>query len=55
VAGVTYGLQSNTNLMGANWNNVLPTLTATGTTTSQTNAVGNAPQQFYRVTIVSGP
>ena len=55
VTGSTYGLQSSTNLTGTNWSNILPTVTATGPTTSQTNAVGNLPQQFYRVTLVPNP
>ena len=53
VAGATYGMQSNTNLMSTNWNNILPNVTATGTTTSQTNAVGSAPRLFYRIRLVT--
>lgn len=49
VAGAIYGLQSNTDLTGTNWVNVGSSLTATGSTTSQTNFIGNVPQQFYRV------
>jgi hypothetical protein len=56
VAGATYGLQHATNLYNAIWNSLAPEVTATGPTASQTNAVGNAPQQFYRVMLVpAGP
>jgi hypothetical protein len=41
--------------MGVNWVNIPSSATATGLTTSQTNAVGGAPQQFYRVTLLNGP
>jgi hypothetical protein len=53
--GAMYGLQNTTNLMGTNWNTVLSNLTATGTITSQTNAVGDAPLQLYRVLLLQGP
>jgi len=49
VSGATYGLQSITNLAGTNWVNVQSNVTATGSITRQTNAIGNVPQQFYRV------
>ena len=56
VAGATYGLQHATNLYNAIWNSLSPELTAAGPTASQTNAVGDAPQQFYRVMLVpAGP
>ena len=55
VAGVPYGLQSATNLVGTDWNNVVSNLTAVGPITSQTNAAGDAPYEFYRVTILQGP
>jgi len=54
VAGVPYQLQCVTNLIATNWDTVTSNLTATGPTTSQTNAVGNLSQQFYRVTILQG-
>ena len=55
VSGSTYGLQSNTNLTGTNWVSILPNVTATGTTASQTNAFSNVPHQYYRVTLISSP
>jgi hypothetical protein len=55
VAGLTYGLQSNTDLTGTNWSNILPNVMASGSTTSQTNTIVDAPQKFYRVTIVPSP
>jgi hypothetical protein len=55
VVGSAYQLQSTTNLMSTNWSSLLPNVMATGTTTSQTNAAGNTPQQFYRVTLVPAP
>jgi hypothetical protein len=55
VAGETYGLQSSANLFDTNWNLVFSNLTATGPITSQTNNVGEAPLQFYRIVILPGP
>ena len=55
IAGVPYGLQYTTNLMDPNWNIVASNVMATGPITSQTNAVGNAPLQFYRITLPQGP
>ena len=55
VSNTVYGLQSSTNLVGTNWVSLLPNVTATGSTASQTNAIGGAPQKFYRVTVISGP
>jgi hypothetical protein len=48
-AGGLYRAQYSDNLNGAGWNDLLPDITATGLTTSQTNAVAGAPQRFYRV------
>ena len=55
VAGLTYGLQSTTNLTSGNWVSVPSNVTAAGLTASQTNAIGNAPQQFYRVKFIDNP
>ncbi len=52
-ANLIYQLQSNTNLNNTNWINVLPNVTANGPTTTETNAIGNAPQQFYRVSLLT--
>ena len=51
--GATYQLQSSTNLLGANWSNVLPPVTANSLTTSQIIAIGGVSQQFYRVALVN--
>jgi VCBS repeat-containing protein len=45
----TYRLQYSDSLTPTNWNDVAPDVTATGSTTSMTNAVGNAAARFYRV------
>jgi hypothetical protein len=56
VAGATYQLQYTTDLMmGADWIDVSTNITAIGSITGQTNAVGDAPQQFYRVLLQQGP
>jgi hypothetical protein len=47
-----YRLQYINSLSSTNWNNVTPDVMATNQTTSMTNALGNAPQQFYRVMLV---
>ena len=52
VPGQTYQLCYSDNLSGGTWINVLPTVTATGLTTSSTNALGTSPQRFYRVQLV---
>jgi hypothetical protein len=48
-----YQLQRSGDLNGSNWVNVPPPVTATSSTTTQTNAVGNVPQQFYRVNLLT--
>ena len=55
IEGATYGLQNTTNLIGTNWNTVLSNMTAIGPVTSQTNVIGNAPYQFYRVMLRPAP
>jgi autotransporter-associated beta strand protein len=56
VAGATYQLQYTTNMViGADWIDVSTNITAIGSITGQTNAVGDAPQQFYRVLLQQGP
>ena len=53
VANLIYQLQSNNGLNGTNWSNVSPNMTATGPATTATNAVGNVPQQFYRIDLLT--
>jgi hypothetical protein len=52
-AGGIYEVQYIDSLNGAVWNDLLPDVTATGLTTSQTNAVGSAPQRFYRIMVLN--
>src|SRR5208282_226843 len=52
-ANLIYQLQSNTNLSGTNWVNVPPQMAASGPTTTETNAIGSAPHQFYRVSLLT--
>lgn len=54
VNGDTYELQYATNLSKSGWNAVLPDVKASGPTTTETNAVGVAPQEFFRVGLI-GP
>jgi VCBS repeat-containing protein len=51
VAGQTYHLQYKDSLSGSSWNDLPPDVTATGPTTTATNALGNATQRFYRVVL----
>jgi hypothetical protein len=48
-AGQIFQLQSNTNLLTTNWNNLGGTVTATGPITTASDAIGPAPQRFYRL------
>ena len=52
VAGETYELQYVTNLTDTNWSSVLPDVTATNSTASQTNVI-STPQQFYRISLLA--
>jgi hypothetical protein len=52
VSGRTYRLQCTDGLESAQWTDILPDVLATGSTATATNAVGNAPQRFYRVLLV---
>jgi hypothetical protein len=52
VSGQAYRLQYKASLSDANWIDVAPDVTATGVTTTLTNAVGNSVQRFYRVALV---
>jgi sugar lactone lactonase YvrE len=49
VSGFTYQLQYNPNLSSTTWTNLGSTITATNTTASGSDAVGPAPERFYRV------
>ena len=52
VSGKSYRLQFTEGLENAKWNDVLPQVLATGPTATITNAIGSAPQRFYRVLLV---
>ena len=52
-ANLIYRMQHADSLDGANWTDIPPTVTATGPTTTETNAVGSAPQQFYRISLLT--
>lgn len=51
-AGLKYRLQYKTNLEQTTWSNLLPEITATNTTASTTDSLGNT-RRFYRVLLVN--
>jgi hypothetical protein len=53
VPGHIYGLQSKQNLTDVSWTDVLPDVTATGTTTEATDPSGVLSQRFYRICLRS--
>jgi len=50
--GQNYELQFKDDLTATNWTNVLPIITATGSTASATNSIEGVPQRFYRILVV---
>jgi hypothetical protein len=52
VSSNTYRLQYTDGLGTGTWNNTLQEVLATGSTMTTTNAIGNAPQRFYRVLLL---
>ena len=52
VSGDNYQVQYKTNITDATWTPIVPNLTASGPTLSLTNAIGSAPQQFFRIVLV---
>jgi len=52
VSNLNYRLQYLQFLTGSAWSNVVPDITATGSTVTATNGVSNATQRFYRVMLV---
>jgi len=48
ISSQTYAVQTTTNLINASWTNET-NFTATGNSAMLTNAIGNAPQQFYQI------
>src|SRR5208282_5728573 len=53
VTGGIYRMQYINNLNGGGWTDLSPDVTATGSTATQTNAVGSATQRFYRVVLLN--
>jgi trimeric autotransporter adhesin len=53
VAGGMYRVQYNNTLNSGGWTDLSPDVTATGPSAAETNAVGSAPQQFYRVKVLN--
>jgi hypothetical protein len=52
VAGHTYQLEYSDTLTATNWTSVIPTVPASNSTCSTTNAVGNKLHRFYRVSLL---
>jgi hypothetical protein len=52
IPGKTYRLQYKPTLAATIWTDLLPDLTATATTASTTDAIGTAPQRFYRILVL---
>jgi hypothetical protein len=53
VTGGIYRVQHIDNLNDTNWTDLLPDVTATGLTATQTDAVSYIPQRFYRVKVLN--
>ena len=53
VTGGIYRAQYINSLNGGGWTDLSPDVTATGSTATQTNAVGNATQRYYRVVLLN--
>jgi hypothetical protein len=52
IAGQTYRLQYKPTLTATNWTDLAPDITATASTASATDAVGAAPERFYRILLL---
>ena len=52
VAGQTYRVQYKPTLTSTNWTDLAPDITATASTASVTDAVGAAPERFYRILLL---
>ncbi|HVU27255.1 MAG TPA: Ig-like domain-containing protein, partial [Verrucomicrobiae bacterium] len=53
VSNATYALQFTSDLTDGIWSNISPNLLAAGATMTETNVIGNAPQGFYRVVLLT--
>ena len=52
IPGQTYRIQYKPTLAATNWTDLPPDITATASTASATDAVGSAPQRFYRILLL---
>jgi hypothetical protein len=52
VAGQTYRIQFKPALAATNWTDLVPDITATGPFVSATDAIGSAPQRYYRILLL---
>ena len=52
IPGQTYRLQFKPDLAATNWTDLLPDITATAPTATTADAVGSAPQRFYRILLL---
>jgi hypothetical protein len=52
IPGQNYFLQTALDVTDTNWTDVLPPVTASGATASQTDATAGAGQKFYRVRLL---
>ena len=52
ISGQTYRVVANGSLVNTNWTDLVPDVTALGTNTTATDAVGTDMQKFYRVRLV---
>jgi hypothetical protein len=55
VSNLTYQLQAIGNLHSATWTNVLPAITATGASLSESEPISKTTNQFYRVILLPPP
>jgi hypothetical protein len=53
VGGGSYRVQYINDLSGGGWTDLSPDVTATAATATQTDAVGSAPQRFYRIKVLN--
>lgn len=52
IGGQTYRLQFQTNIVGTNWNDIPPDVTATGPTATNTDTISTNAERYYRVRLL---
>jgi hypothetical protein len=52
IAGLTYRLQSTPEITDTNWSDILPDVTATGSSATNTDAFAGVSQRYYRVMVL---